>query len=254
MNETPSTDIILNANPEHGGIRIAVVLTIVAGLIGGFLLVRVLLGWFAQDTIFLEFATVISCTGAIPIALGIAWVVEEYLKKTWPSGLEIELGEDTLRFNGERTEDDERDVRTFELDQRVILTNWYFRLKGYSRAGRERRVSDKWYCLANQIQQDGQRLITYSYMPPGKAETWIENQDLVEQFHEISLAQLYKESGSRRWSGPNRPGEVPSEMLAGPDGRYWIAERRRWEEGVELAEEDFAALMTYLGEKSQVDF
>jgi hypothetical protein len=254
MNETPSTDIILNANPEHGGIRIAVVLTIVAGLIGGFLLVRVLLRWFAQDTIFLEFATVISCTGAIPIALGIAWFVEEYLKKTWPSGLEIELGEDTLRFNGERTEDDERDVRTFELDQRVILTNWYFKLKGYSRAGRERRVSDKWFCLANQIQQDGQRLITYSYMPPGEAETWIENQDLVEQFHEISLAQLYKESGSRRWSGPNRPGEAPSEMLAGPDGRYWIAERRRWEEGVELAEEDFAALMTYLGEKAQVDF
>ena len=178
MSDAPSTNRILHANPEHGGLRIAVILTIVAGLIGGFLLIRLLLGWFAQDSLLMEFATVISCMGAIPIALGIAWAVEEYLKKTWSSGLEIELGENALRFAGGLKENSQRDVRTFALDQRVNLTNWYFKLKGYSKAGRERRVSDKWYCLASQIQQNGERLITFSYLPPDKAQVWIENQQL----------------------------------------------------------------------------
>jgi hypothetical protein len=254
MSDAPAANRILYANPEHGGIRIAVIVTIAGGLIGGYVLIRFLIGWLADDTLLEEFATVISCTGAIPIALGFAWVVEAYLKKTWSSGLEIELGDDALCFEGGRNENGGKDVRTFELDQRINLTNWYFSLQGYSRAGRERRVSDKWYCLANQIQQDGERLITFSFFPPDKAQEWIENRDLADPFHKISLSQLYKESGSRRWSGPTRPGEIPSAMLAGPDGRYWIAERRRWDEGLELTEADFSALMTYLVDKEQTDF
>lgn len=253
MNEAPSSTKILHADPEHGGIRLAVILTIVFGLLGSYLLIRILLGLFAQDSILLDFATVISCVGAIPIALGCAWVVEEYLKKTWSSGLEIELSDEGLRFEGGNKEDDSEDTHYVAFNQRVNLTHWYFSLKGYPKAGRERRVPDNWVCLASQIQQNGTRIITYTYLPPEKANRWVEDPDFVEPFHKISLAQAYKDSGVRRWSAPNRP-QVSSEMLAGPDGRYWIAERRRWEEGLELTGENFETLMEEIEQKAQTDF
>lgn len=252
MNDAPASSKTLHANPEHGGVRITVILTIIVGLLAGYFLIRVLLGWFAQDSILLEFATVISCIGAVPIALGISWIVEKYLTRNWSSGLEIELDEDTLRYVASSKGDAEIESKSFDLNKRINLTNWYFGLKGYSRAGRERRVPDKWYCLACQIQQNGERLITFAYLPPNKAQDWVDNQDLAEPFHQISLARLYKESGARRWSGPNRP-EVPAEIIAGPDGRYWIAERRRWEEGLELTEEDFTALLMHLEQTAGTD-
>ena len=253
MNDAPSTTKTLRADPEHGGIRLAVILTIVFGLLGSYLLIRIFLAWFAPDSILHEFSTVLSCIGAIPIALGCAWLVEEYLKRTWSSGLEIELNDDGLRFEGGEKKDGSKDIRTIDFNQRVNLTNWNFKLKGYPKAGRERRTSDKWTCLANQMQQDGERIITYAYLPPEEAGLWLDNQDLTEPFHEISLAQAYKESGSRRWSAPNRP-QVSSEMLAGPDGRYWIAERRRWEEGLELTVDDFTTLMEHVEQKALTDF
>jgi hypothetical protein len=253
MNEAPSTTKILRANPEHGGVRIAVLLTILFGLLGSYLLIRFLLGWFAQGSLILEFATVISCIVSIPIALGCAWLVEEYLKKTWSSGQELELNDEGVRFESGKTEDGSQDIRQIYFDKRLNLTNWYFKLKGYPKAGRERRVSDKWYCLANQIQQDGERIITFTYLSPEEAVDWLANEDLVEPFHQISLAQAYKDSGTRRWSTPDRP-KVSSEMLAGADGRYWIAERRRWDEGLELTADDFVTFMKQLQEKAETGF
>ena len=253
MNGPASSNKILHADPEHGGVRLGVLITIVFGLLGGYFLIHVLLNWFAQDSLLLEFATVISCIGAVPIALLCAWLVEEYLKRTWSSGLVIELSDDALTFEGGVKEDGSEDKRDFDFKQRINLTNWYFKLSGYPKAGRERRVSDKWFCLANQLQQDSERIITFSYLPPEKAQVWLDNQDLAEPFHEISLSQLYKQSGARRWNAPTRP-EVSAEMLTGPDGIYWIAERRRWTEGLELTAEDFATLINSIEQKAQTDF
>jgi hypothetical protein len=253
MNETVSSTKILHADPEHGGIRMAVLLTILLGLLGGFFLIRILLGTFAPDSIFLDFATVISCVGAIPIAMGGAWLVEKYLKKNWSSGLEIELSDQGLHFEAGEGRDGPADIRNIDFSKPAILTSWFFKLKGYPKAGRERLVSDKWYCLANQIQQDDERIITYSYLSPEEAERWLGNKQLFEPFQEISLAKVYKDSGARRWSAPNRP-EMPSDLLAGPQGRYWIAERRRWQDGLELAAEDFIVLMEQLEKNANTDF
>jgi hypothetical protein len=208
---------------------------------------------FARDSILFDFATVISCVGAIPIAMGGAWLVENYLKKNWSSGLKIELSDQGLHFEGGESGNGPTDIRDIDFSEPAILTNWFFKLKGYPKAGRERLVSDKWVCLANQIQQDGERIITYSYLSPEEAEKWLKNNTDFEPFHQISLAQVYKESGARRWSAPNRP-EVPSELLAGPDGRYWVAERRRWQEGLELTAADFTALLEQIEKKAKTHF
>jgi hypothetical protein len=136
----------------------------------------------------------------------------------------------------------------FDWSKTVNLTRWYFELAGYARAGRERRVSSKWLCLACQIQQDDARVIAFGYLPPEKAAEWIENQHLSEPFHSISLAYLYSETGKRKRGAATRP-VIPSSMLTGKDGPYWLAEQKRWQEGIELTADDFATLMSYIEQR-----
>ena len=153
-------------------------MTIIFGLLGGFILIRMLLQWFAQGSLILEFATFISCVGAIALALALAWFVESHLKQTWSSGQEFELSADGLRYEGGVKDNGQPDVRVVEFDKRVNLTRWFFRLTGYPKAGRERLVSDKSVCLAVQIQQDGERITAFSYLPPVDASEWLDNPDL----------------------------------------------------------------------------
>ena len=52
-----------------------------------------------------------------------------------------------------------------------------------------------------------------------------------------------------RGAGARRRGRrCPSDMLTGRNGRYWMAERRRWEEGLELEQKDFSAYIAYVEE------
>lgn len=245
MKDGTSTTKILHADPEHGGIRFAALLTIAVGLIGGYFLMRLLLEWLASDSPLLDFATVISCIGAVPIALGFSWLVEHFLRKNWSSGMRFELTGSELHFERDASANGSPLSIAIDFDQRVNLTCWFFKLIGYPKAGRERLVSDKWLCLACQMQQDDKRLIAFTYVPPEKAQEWFNAQNLDEPFHEISLTWLYREAGKRRLGATTRP-EIPVDMLTGPDGRYWIAERRRWEEGLELSEDDFVTLIDFV--------
>jgi hypothetical protein len=38
-------------------------------------------------------------------------------------------------------------------------------------------------------------------------------------------------------------------MLTSADGLFWIAEQRRWREGVEVAQQDFEIFMKYVEQK-----
>ncbi len=248
MSEGTKTPQVMYADPEHGGVRGAVVLIIGVALVISFFLLRALFEWAASGTAMADFATVISCAGAIPLALGISYLIEKNLKRVWHSGMVFTLEENSLQFDAPATKEFEAISISMDWSQRVNLTRWYFRLANYPRAGRERLVSDKWVCLACQMQQDDSRLITYAYFPPEEASALTENRQLAEPFHEISLARLYRDAGTRRWSATTRP-SLPPEMLAGGDGRYWLAERRRWEEGLELGKDDFAALTRYIEER-----
>jgi hypothetical protein len=252
MTHTAQTPKILHADPEHGGLRLIVIVILLLGLILGFIIIQLLLSLLATDTILIEFATVLSCAGAIVFALAVAWGSEIYLKRVWHSGIELSLGDTELGFkSGKRPVDEEAEEFEelfFEWSKNINLTRWFFELSGYGRAGRERRVSSKWLCLACQIQQNDARLIAYSYFPPQAAAVWTENQQLSEPFHSISLALLYSEAGKKKREATTRP-TIPSNMLTGSDGRYWLAEQKRWQEGVELTQEDFAILMEYMEQR-----
>lgn len=243
---------ILHADPEHGGLRFAVIVILIFGLILSFILFQLLLSLLAADTILIEFTNVISCGGAILLALLLAYAAETYLKRTWPSGTMLTLGDTELgcKIRG-REPSQEPEEFLFDWSKNLNLTRWYFELGGYPRAGRERRVSGKWVCLACRLQQDDAQLITFGYFPPDKAAVWTADQNLSEPFREISLAFLYAEAGKKRRGAGTRPA-VPSSMLTGKDGRYWLAEQKRWKDGVELTQEDFETFMEYMERKRQI--
>jgi hypothetical protein len=236
---------VMYADPDHGGVRGAVLVTIGAGLLISFFFLRWLFNRLTEGTQLQDFTTLFSCVGAIVLALGIAYLIENSLKRVWHSGFVLTLDDDALHFDAAATEDFDAIAITMDWSKRVNLTRWYFQLANYPRAGRERMVSAKWICLACQMQQDDSRLIVYAYYPPEEAAVLTDDRKLSEPFHELSLARLYREAGASRWSAMTRP-SLPPDLLAGENGRYWLAERRRWEEGLELSKEDFKALMKYV--------
>ncbi len=250
ISENPTK--ILHADPEHGGLRFAIFLVLLLGLIVSFVIIQLLLSLLAVNTILIEFATVLSCAGAIILALGFAWVAELYLKRIWHSGNVLLLGDSELGYQKgkQNPEADSEGHEAFNIEwsKHVNLTRWYFELTGYPRGGRERRVSSKWLCLACQLQQDDARLIVYGYLPPEQADVWVENKQLAEPFHPISLAELYAAVEKKGRGAATRP-SVPSSMLTGSDGRYWLAEQKRWQEGIELAPKELEIFLAYMAQK-----
>ena len=118
----------------------------------------------------------------------------------------------------------------------------YFRLSGYPRGGRERRVSDKWLCVCTELQQDDNRVNTFAFMPPEMAAPLIAPTTGRTSFHILNPAEIYTSDLRSRFGPPARP-TIPTTLLHSKDGRYWLAERRRWEIGIELTAADFMTIM-----------
>ena len=232
------TPITLHADQEHDGLRTAVIFILIALFFASYWLVNALLGLDALASV-RDYAVSVSCVLGVIVALIATSVVEKLLKRYWPSGRSITLDDDGFQAQFRR-----QNPLHFQSNGSMTRLNWSFNLSGYRRGGREKRLPAKWMCLACQLQQDDQRLIVYSYMPPRNAAVWL-NESNPAKFQSIDLAEVADKSFSARVKMPIRP-EITNEMLTGKDGRYWLAERNRWDSGLELTQEDFATFMQYL--------
>jgi hypothetical protein len=215
-----------------------------------FLLVSFILSyWLVHSFLQLDFwgsirdyAVSISCVLGLTLALALSAGMEVWLKRIWPSGRSLRLDEEGIHIRGDSANQD-----VIRRDERVATLNWCFNLQGYRRGGREKRLQKKWLCLACQIQQGDTRLIVHAYMPPQKAEMWLENESLHRKFHQIQAGDVYESSLGSRLGAPTRP-VISNDILTGKDGRYWLAERHRWDEGFELTPNDFAIFMNKVTE------
>jgi hypothetical protein len=254
MSAVGKTPIILHADQEHGGIRLAVFIALFIAYFIGFQLVVLLIETFAPPSL-LDYTTFLACIGAAPLALLMIWGLEKFLKRVWHSGVSIMLDDRGLTvqdkrsvprssgdFMGEAGNGEGNEGRTLAWDGNLGRLNWYFRLSGYARGGRERRIPAKWYCLATELQQDESRLSVYTFMPPDEATRWIEQSRY--HFQLLNLAELHEGGLRARLSPPTRP-TLPNHLLQSKEGRYWLAERRRWEFGLELTGEDYTTLIEY---------
>jgi hypothetical protein len=246
--------LVMHADQEHGGIRLAVFIALFVGFLIGFFLVFFLLEAFAPPAL-LDYAIFLSCVGAAPVALLITWLVEKALKRVWPSGISLILDEWGIRVRDRRVGEEHNESPGVQsgpqqAQSAPMMTwganlgqlNWYFRLSGYTRGGSERRIPAKWYCLATEFQQDELRLSVFTFLPPDATS------DLVSQpgchFQLLNLAELYQGGVRSRVGPPSRP-TLTNNLLQSREGRYWLAERRRWEYGLELTPKDFTTLVNH---------
>jgi hypothetical protein len=237
MATTIPSPIILHADPEHERLRSVVIFIILLTVLAGYWLTRWL---FDLAGITSDFIIMFSCFGSLPIGLALAWLIEAGLKRIWHSGNSV-----TLNADGVTLQTVYDDNQTVQWHDTVLTTNWCFPLAGYARGGRERRLPRNWVCLSSQLRQEDQRIIVYTYIPARKAAP------LTDQimFNEIKPAEVYNTTLRDRFALPRRP-DIPAKIISGKDGEFWLAERRRWKEGVELTAKDFATYLHYLSANS----
>jgi len=240
MASSIDTPLILHADREHSGIRAVILLALIVFLWISFIAARLALAALFPQS---DYLGLLSCLSAFPLALLLVWVLEQGLKRVWPSGRKLMLDESGIRVQAPG-----HGERVFVWSGNLTNLNWFFRLSGFARGGHERRVPKQWLCLACQIQQDENRVIAYTFMPMKRAAAIIQAEHPAARFNQIFPAEVYDTSFRSRIGPPTRP-EIPTSVLASHDGRYWLAERRRWNEGFELAPADFETLLGHLQER-----
>lgn len=230
-----SEPLVFHVDPEHTGLRLTIVLVLFLSLWLSYFLVRALLMLMLPEW---DSPAILACLGALPLALLLGWLVENLLKRTWHSGRRLILAEGRLRLERPDMEDE-----VIRLSKPLQALWWTFSLSGYPRGGRERRMPASWRCVAGQLRQDESRIVSYCFVPPPRVEEWERKYD----FELLQPTEVYDSSLGARLGGPARP-ELPAEVVAGDQGRYWLAERNRWKEGVELTPDDFEILLKAIAE------
>lgn len=237
MTRTDTAPTTIYAEQEHAGIRAVVVISMAVAYIICFWLINSLSQLLPERIASYSFA--LACILAMPLAIGMTWLLEKWLKRTWRSGYSITLQNEKFSIS-----QPEFDDLNFDLNLNFVNLNWYFKLVGYKRGGRERRVSDKWLCFCCQVQQDARRLIVYTFAPPQETAVYTHNHSL--HFEKLNPVEIYSRSYKDRFSPPSRPIKLPPEIITGKNGRYWLAEQHRWTEGLELTLVDFETFLAYL--------
>ncbi len=238
--DTPHTSpIVLKADIEHSGVRILILASFLIGFMVVFLVLSAIFRSFTGSLVS-EFYFALSCIVAIPLAIGAAGLSEYLAKRRWPSGRSVELNDEGILATISKDA-----TYRFHWDGHISAVKWYFWLKGYRRGGRERRVPSGWLCVAYQMQQDENRFIVFSYMSEKLASNILDD----NRFLELKPADYYRSSVIKKiFSPPSRP-DIPTKVLAGKQGHYWLAERRRWTDGMELEVEDFQVFLNVVNQK-----
>ena len=242
MTQMETTPVTLHAEQEHSGLRATVVISMAVSYFFCFWLINILGRLLPERVASLGF--ILACLLAAPLAIGFTWLLERWLKQVWHSGYSL-----TLQDEGFHVIQRTADNLDFDLNANYSNLSWCFNLAGYKRGGRERRVPDKWLCLCCQIQQDEYRLIVYAFAPPKETAVYTTNHPL--HFEKINPADIYDSHHNTRFAPPSRPNKLPTEVISGKNGRYWLAEQRRWQEGLELTLEDFETFLAYLQTHSE---
>ncbi len=230
-------EIILRADKEHKGIEVLVPLCMFFSGILFFLLIdSVVLRPMLDGTDWDGFRGLFRVVLSVILGVLIGAVLELLLKRVWPSGR-------FLRVDAEGVPAVAKAQTTVRIDwdKRVNLLRWRFLMTGYSRGGRERRVTNGHLMMAVRLLQDEKEIIAHCYFSAKQAQ----QTPGYGRFVGIDMAALFDKGILKRLGRPGRP-MIGKELLAGQQRQVWLAEKTRWALGFELEPADFSTFVEAL--------
>jgi hypothetical protein len=200
--------IHLHADPEHAGLRLAVIGAFFGGAILSFFIVSALL---PQNSLVLALVVGFVAGGAA------ATLLERGMKGRWRSGREVELAPSGIKLLM-------RGAAEVEISaySNIEILRWRFQPKGRGRAPRG------WSVVACALAQDERKLAVYTLMSPQSLESLADR----DKFKELT-------------SEKRAASAVEDIRLAGEQRRLREAEAHRWQTGAELSNEDFLRFVAY---------
>ncbi|MCE2489275.1 MAG: hypothetical protein J4G17_04790 [Anaerolineae bacterium] len=199
-------------DPEHGWLRVAMLLIFV----GVWLLVFLL----GQMLLTIDGSIVISIVAGFAMAAFSAQRLEGPLKQRWPSGRSVSVTDKNIRLLQR-----EQEQESLDTSQEVNVLTWRFRIS------RRSRVPKGWFMVALALEQDERYIALYTFMSSDDFET-LRNHG---SFTALQGRRQRKESGDLR--------------LAGEQKRLHSAEQLRWLQGGEMSREDFSACLRHLRQR-----
>ncbi len=204
---------------NHAGIRFAVVLALILGMLLGLLVLMPAALGLLRMTGLPELC--VSVVGVLAFGLVVSWGVEKYLPNLWPSGNRLEVSDEYLILR-----QGVRESITLKWRDRINVLSWHFVI----RRGRT-WVPRGWYCAACRLTQDENVISVYSFMKPEQAEQ-------MPQWRGFELLVSAKQA-------PRRGEEYLLARVA-EQGQLRSAEKDRWDSGVEMQPGDFAEFVGLL--------
>jgi hypothetical protein len=233
----PPQEKILHADKEHRGIEIVVPLIIVViGVLTFAVIDDLVLNPLLEETGVGSFRPLLRLVLAIVLGALAGFGAEILLKRVWHSGrlLRLDPGGLTVVYK-------KKPAESIDWDKRVNILCWCYVLRGFPRGGRERRVPAGHHLMACRLVQDETSLIIHSYLPAKQAQQIPRH----ERFVSLNMASLYSGGVLKRLTRPERP-SLGTDQLSGQMGQVWVAEKKRWSDGLELEAGDFATLVQAL--------
>lgn len=200
---------VYKVDAEHSRLRLVVVAVFVTS---GFI------SYFAINAIAPGVGlNLIAVIGSFAIAYGITAILEQALKRRWPSGRSIEVD-----AQGVRLMQHGRVQQQVNADQSANTLLWHFQTK------RRSRVPKGWYLLACALEQGDASVSVYTLMSP-------------DQFKKIDNNDRFKLLKAKSDTTTTSTRGRDDLLLAGEQRRLLHAENQRWQTGAEMTVDDFTA-------------
>lgn len=228
----------LNGNPEHDGISIAIALAFLGIVFVAMVIIMNISSWLWGGGA-TQYALLSCFAGLIVAAVGIL-ILDPYIKQWLPSGVILTLDDNQISLE---QPDEETLILTHPLAEPPLY--WRIQMKGAGHNGRERQIRNGWFCYACQLQNEDDKIVVHTFIPPKE----IVEMDEAQSFAPLDLKELNDKSETRRISRFRTYGTlpaIPTTLIVSDHGRYWLGERHRWEHGIELAPEDFRQVLHHL--------
>lgn len=208
--EKANINLSLSVDPEHGGLRFAVVAIFIIFAMILYVVVSVVLPQTAGINII---GVIVGLAGSAMMIQ----VLDARIKSRWPSGRYLEITDDKiyLRLKDKRQ-------NTIETNQHVNVLMWRFEVT------RRTRVKKGWYVVALDLVQEDKHLPVYTFVSP-------------EDFETLPYSKHYYLLQAKK-------GTETDMRKAGQERRLHDAEMYRWNEGAELSQADYAQYVAYLKE------